>query len=171
MRFLSTCAPLFAPTGFGYTRRVTSKHHKPSLAVAGPQRNEEIDSGLAEAMERYERDLPLSKEHVARLLMVSARTVERQLTATGRTARGGIVWYSREEVDAIWRRNSDRRKEGIASRRRRGGSSRSSIGEFAASSSMFRSPATAESGRPLVERVEKMLGGAPLTLSKMPSED
>lgn len=130
-----------------------------------------IDPVLAEAMERYERDLPLSKAHVARLLMVSERTVERQLNGTGRTTRRGIVWYARKEVDAIWRKGIEKGKEGIASRRRRGGSSRSSIGEVAASSSMFRSPATAESGRPLVERVEKMLGVAPLRSSEASSEE
>jgi hypothetical protein len=130
-----------------------------------------VDSVLAEAIERYKRDLPLSKEHVARLLMISERTVERQFSGSGRTARGGIVWYSREEVEKKWQRRNEKGKKGIASRRRRGGSSRSSIGEIEAGSSTFRSQATAESVRPLREEVEKMLGDRPSRSSKASSED
>ncbi|MGB5376046.1 MAG: hypothetical protein WBN15_19860, partial [Polyangiales bacterium] len=66
-----------------------------------------VDPAFAEAAERYRRDLPLSKSQVALLLMMSERTVERRFKRAGRTARGGIVWYSREEVDAIWRNSDD----------------------------------------------------------------
>jgi len=130
-----------------------------------------IDLVLAEAMERYERDLPLSKSHVAQILMVSERTVERLFTGSGRTARGGVVWYAREDVEAKWRKSTDQRRDGIATRPRRGGSSHSSIGAVGGSSSTFKSPGTEESVRPLREKVEKMLGGRRSRSSKASKED
>lgn len=73
---------------------------------------------LVEAMERFERDLPLTTEHVARLLDVSERTVRRIVPIAARSKPGGTIWYSRREVEAVWLARASRNaKHGSKPRR------------------------------------------------------
>ena len=83
---------------------------------------------LVEAMERFERDLPLTTAHVARLLDVSERTVRRIVPIAARSKPGGTIWYSRLEVEAVWRaRASSNAKRGSRPRRGLATRPRSSI--------------------------------------------
>ena len=76
----------------------------PTHPVQAPQRD------LHEAMERYERDLPMTAEQVALLLDISERTVRRMLSPAGRSNMGGTGWYSRKQVEAIWRASENSKK-------------------------------------------------------------
>jgi hypothetical protein len=88
----------------------------------------QLHPGLVEAMERFERDLPLTTEHVARLLDVSERTVRRIVPIAARSEPGGTVWYSRREVEAVWlARVSSNTKRGSKPRRGLAARPRSSI--------------------------------------------
>jgi len=119
----------------------------------------QIDSELHEAMERFERDLPLTTRHVARLLDISERTVKRTIPGVARSKPGGTVWYSRGEVEALWQVQAGggggRRDTG--SPRRRGGRSRSSIAASAVGSSTSNLLAISESASHSVDAVEKRL--------------
>jgi hypothetical protein len=44
---------------------------------------------LREAFERYERDLPMTAVHVAKLLAISERSVRRMVRAAGQSRPGG----------------------------------------------------------------------------------
>jgi hypothetical protein len=117
-----------------------------------------LGSDLTEAMERFERDLPLTTGQVARLLDVSERTVKRLVRPAGRSKRGGMVWYSRQEVDAIWRAPaSGGEKRGTGSRHQPGGRSRSSTAASAAGSLTSSCPDKVGFDNPLVSAVEKRL--------------
>lgn len=113
---------------------------------------------LREAFERYERDLPMTVVHVAKLLAISERSVRRIVRVAGRSKPGGTRWYSRVEVEAVWRGGGEERG-GIGLRRRRGGGSRSLIVGSAGFSS--RSPSTGEDAcvKASVEEVERRLRG------------
>jgi hypothetical protein len=112
-------------------------------------------------MERFERDLPLTTRHVARLLDISERTVKRTIPGVARSKPpGGTVWYSRGEVEALWQVQAGgggRRDTG--SPRRRGGRSRSSIAASAVGSSTSSLLARSESESHSVDAVEKRLRG------------
>jgi hypothetical protein len=113
-------------------------------------------------MERFERDLPLTTKHVARLLDISERTVKRTIPVVARSKPGGTVWYSRAEVEALWqvRADGDGGKRDTGSPRRQGGRSRSSIAASAVGSSTSSLPTSSEPASHSVDAVEKRLRGA-----------
>ena len=95
--------------------------------------NAQLHPVLVEAMERFERDLPLTTEHVARLLDVSERTVRRIVPIAARSKPGGTIWYSRHEVEAVWlARASSNAKRGSKPRRELAKRARSSVAPHAA---------------------------------------
>lgn len=113
---------------------------------------------LVEAMERFERDLPLTTEHVARLLDVSERTVRRIVPIAARSKPGGTIWYSRREVEAVWRaRAGGDAKRGSGSRHGFARRPRSSIAPDAADKSAPNSLASPASDDPNVSAVEERL--------------
>ena len=114
---------------------------------------------LVEAMERYKRDLPLLKGHVALLLGVSERTIQRRVKPTGRFSRGGTAWYSRQDIEEIWRGTTNKKSEDTDSLPRKGRSSRSPTGGRGAGRSKSPSRTGRGSERPSVEEVEKRLRG------------
>jgi hypothetical protein len=118
----------------------------------------DLDEQLLEVMERFERDLPLTTSQVARLLDVSERTVRRIVRPSARSKPGGTVWYSKAEVDAVWRvRAGGNERSDSGSRRGRARSSRSSTAVSAGGSSTSSPQANPECDSLSVSAVEKRL--------------
>jgi hypothetical protein len=129
-----------------------------------------LDGALIEAFERYKRNLPLSRRHVAAILMVSESWVKRRLEPVGRSAKKGVVWYAREDIDEVWRREERRGRSATIGPRQKVTGSRSSTEGREAGRSSSRLRVVSASANPSVEEVEMRLRGVQERGSRKSSE-